>query len=146
VEDGAERPENVKLVEAFGRKKIRIRLHGARLPRGYTLNMCVAPDSKHTPEPKAPVRKRRRVNPAVLKGVELGDTASEGEESDAALSVYDVVWDSEAALQQERRAEEDEEVRRVNAYPGAGNSLGSVYQRKWYLSLDRLGSGFYKAG
>lgn len=140
---GVERQENEKLVEAFGKRKIRIRFHGARLPRGYTLNMCVAPDSKHTPEPRPGSKKRKRINPAVVKSPE--ETASEGDESDAAMSISDVVWDSEAADKQERRAKDDEQNRRVNAYSGAENSVGSVYQRKWYLSLDRHGSGFYKA-
>jgi hypothetical protein len=38
--------------------------------------------------------------------------------------------------------EESETIRRTNAYPGATNDIGSVHQRKWYLSLDRHSSGF----
>ena len=38
--------------------------------------------------------------------------------------------------------QEDEEVRRTNAYPGATNSIGSIHQRRWYLSMDRHSSGF----
>lgn len=30
----------------------------------------------------------------------------------------------------------------TNAYAGATNNIGSVYQRKWYLSMDRASSGF----
>ena len=40
--------------------------------------------------------------------------------------------------------EEDEEIRRNNAYTGAVNSIGSVHQRTWYLSLDRENSGFQR--
>ncbi|KAI1103455.1 hypothetical protein F4804DRAFT_333318 [Jackrogersella minutella] len=36
----------------------------------------------------------------------------------------------------------DAEVRRTNAYAGAKNSVGSVHQRRWYLSLDREACGF----
>ena len=35
-----------------------------------------------------------------------------------------------------------EEIRKNNAYPGATNSIGSIHQRKWYLSMDRQASGF----
>ena len=38
--------------------------------------------------------------------------------------------------------QEDEEVRRTNAYPGATNTINSVHQRTWYLSMDRYASGF----
>lgn len=42
--------------------------------------------------------------------------------------------------------EEDARMRGDNAYPGATNSIGSVHQRRWYLSLDKRNSGFVKAG
>ena len=35
-------------------------------------------------------------------------------------------------------------MRRNNAYAGSINSIGSVHQRTWYLSLDRESSGFEK--
>lgn len=37
---------------------------------------------------------------------------------------------------------EDATVRANNAYTGATNTIGSVHQRHWFLSLDRLESGF----
>lgn len=46
------------------------------------------------------------------------------------------------ATEREIEEREDEEVRRTNAYPGATNSIGSVHQRRWYLSMDRYASGF----
>lgn len=36
----------------------------------------------------------------------------------------------------------DNEIRANNAYPGATNIIGSIHQRRWFLSLDRLNSGF----
>ena len=39
---------------------------------------------------------------------------------------------------------EDHQVRSTNAYPGATNSIGSIHQRRWYLSIDRAASGFIK--
>lgn len=132
--------ENSKLVEAFERRKMRIRFHGARLPEGYTLDMFVAPGSRHPHEPRPAVRRKKR---RVVKVVE---TSSSGEEeSDATLPVADAV-DAEWALEWERKEIDKREVRRVNAYPGAENTVGSLYQRKWFLCLDREGSGFYRAG
>ncbi|KAL2755088.1 hypothetical protein ACRALDRAFT_1064811, partial [Sodiomyces alcalophilus JCM 7366] len=49
-------------------------------------------------------------------------------------------------LSEEMRRElgelESAQVRATNAYPGAENSIGSVHQRKWFLSLDRAACGF----
>jgi hypothetical protein len=36
----------------------------------------------------------------------------------------------------------DLQIQRNNAYPGSFNTIGSIHQRRWYLSLDRLNSGF----
>lgn len=47
-----------------------------------------------------------------------------------------------SAMERELRELEDEEVRKLNAYPGAINSIGSIHQRRWYLSLDRRACGF----
>ncbi|KAI5927260.1 DNA polymerase ligase-domain-containing protein [Camillea tinctor] len=38
--------------------------------------------------------------------------------------------------------QEQARVRATNAYAGATNSIGSVHQRRWFVSLDRAGSGF----
>ena len=49
---------------------------------------------------------------------------------------------SVSALEREIAEQEDEEVRLTNAYPGATNNIGSIHQRRWYLSMDRHASGF----
>ena len=49
---------------------------------------------------------------------------------------------SASALEREIAEQEDEQVRLSNAYPGATNSIGSIHQRRWYLSMDRYASGF----
>ena len=46
------------------------------------------------------------------------------------------------AHEREIAEQEDEEVRLTNTYPGATNSIGSIHQRRWYLSMDRYASGF----
>ena len=40
------------------------------------------------------------------------------------------------------KEDEDEVIRKKKAYPGAVNSIGSIYQRRWVLSMDRVASGF----
>lgn len=47
-----------------------------------------------------------------------------------------------SVIEQELAEQEDEEIRLTNAYPGATNSINSIHQRTWYLSLDREASGF----
>lgn len=37
---------------------------------------------------------------------------------------------------------EDATIRANNAYPGASNTIGSIHQRNWILTLDRKNSGF----
>ncbi|OCT54345.1 hypothetical protein CLCR_00825 [Cladophialophora carrionii] len=39
-------------------------------------------------------------------------------------------------------ATEDMTIRQSNAYPGATNTINSIHQRKWFLSLDRAACGF----
>lgn len=36
----------------------------------------------------------------------------------------------------------DYQIRKNNAYPGSSNTIGSIHQRRWYLSMDRESSGF----
>lgn len=36
----------------------------------------------------------------------------------------------------------DLEIQRNNAYTGSYNTIGSIHQRRWWLSLDRENSGF----
>ncbi|KIV78107.1 hypothetical protein PV11_09862 [Exophiala sideris] len=40
------------------------------------------------------------------------------------------------------RDEEDQQIRKANAYPGATNTINSIHQRMWFLSIDREASGF----
>ena len=47
-----------------------------------------------------------------------------------------------STIEREIDEREDEKVRQNNAYPGASNTIGSIHQRTWYLSMDRHNSGF----
>lgn len=154
--------EQEKLAAAFSSRKIRLRLNGSRLPRGYAVNLRLTKDEDAAGRAKAArppsTRKRRGRKPAPKKAPE---TSSDGEEDSgpdarpgrgdgeedyndgsAAASKKDVEGLSE--MEKELRELEDAEVRRTNAYPEAVNSIGSVHQRKWFLSLDREECGFVR--
>lgn len=63
---------------------------------------------------------------------------------DAVAAGVDAGPEATSAVERELRELEDDKVRATNAYPGASNTIGSVHQRKWYLSLDRVACGFVK--
>ncbi|KAI0895508.1 DNA polymerase ligase-domain-containing protein [Annulohypoxylon nitens] len=155
----SELTEQEKLHQAFQTRKIRLRLNGTRLPRNYVLNLRltkeedVAGRAKST---RAPTRRRRRGASSLRgrgKGAAKGkvtqpDTSPDPDsDSDESEIVKAPVEQAEAGneevsqMEREIRELEDEEVRRTNAYPGAMNSIGSVHQRRWYLSLDREACG-----
>ncbi|KAL8702182.1 MAG: hypothetical protein Q9201_004537 [Fulgogasparrea decipioides] len=54
------RSNNEQLHQAFRNRKIRIRLHGTRLPPDYTLSMRLLTSNNRHEQPKKPLRKRRR--------------------------------------------------------------------------------------
>jgi hypothetical protein len=51
---------------------------------------------------------------------------------------------NKSAMEKELIELEDAQIRRTNAYPGATNTIGSVHQRRWYISMDRVASGLVK--
>ncbi|KAF5681768.1 abc1 containing protein [Fusarium circinatum] len=131
---------------AFQNRKIRIRLHGSRLPDPYVLNLRLTRSEDvagRVRSGKTP-RKRRRRQAQVETQPETSDEDSEGDTSEDVPSNTDAGTDADdlSAMEREIRELEDEEVRRTNAYPGASNTIGSVHQRRWYLSLDRPACGF----
>lgn len=140
--------EQEKLARGFGERRIRLRLHGARLPRGYTvyLRLSLGDDVEGRAKAGRGVeggRRRRSVRP-LRKGGDGLQTDSEGEEYSVAAPQTAPDDGSLSAVDKELRELEDGTVRRTNAYPGAENTIGSVHQRRWFLSLDRPGSGFVK--
>ncbi|KAF5537183.1 abc1 containing protein [Fusarium mexicanum] len=131
---------------AFQNCKIRIRLHGSRLPDPYVLNLRLTRSEDvagRARSGKTP-RKRRRRHAKVETQPETSDEDSEGDTSEDVPSNTDAGTNADdlSAMEREIRELEDEEVRRTNAYPGASNTIGSVHQRRWYLSLDRPACGF----
>ncbi|KAG6168076.1 hypothetical protein E4U11_006112 [Claviceps purpurea] len=108
------------LARAFTNRKIRIRLHGHKLPRKYVLNPgSLRRDSGSESEDEKHLVPGER------------DEGDEGND-----------WGVLSPTERELRELSDENVVKTNAYPGATNSIGSVHQRRWHLSLDRAASGF----
>ncbi|KAF5231989.1 hypothetical protein FANTH_13174 [Fusarium anthophilum] len=131
---------------AFQNRKIRIRLHGSRLPDPYVLNLRLTRSEDvagRVRSGKTPRKGRRRHAQAETQP-ETSDEDSEGDTSEDVPSNTDAGTDADdlSVMEREIRELEDEEVRRTNAYPGASNTIGSVHQRRWYLSLDRPACGF----
>ena len=113
-------------------RKIRLRLHGTRLPPNYTIILRMDKTTQPaTATPSTTPRKRRRrtqSKPSQMRDTTPGLSASP-EPTDA----------------QEMNTEADEtdyQIRLNNAYPGSINSIGSVHQRRWFITLDRQNSGF----
>ncbi|KAG6367989.1 hypothetical protein INS49_002189 [Diaporthe citri] len=166
--DGSEREswdklsQQDKLAAAFSSRKIRLRLNGSRLPRGYAVNLRLTKDEDAAGRAKAArpagARKRRGRKAPPKKAPETssdgeddsgsdrrpgrGDGEEDYNDGSGATSKKDVQGILE--MEKELRELEDAEVRRTNAYSGAVNSIGSVHQRKWFLSLDREECGFFR--
>ena len=157
----AEEPEPQKLHEAFHRRKIRLRLHGTKLPKGYTVIIRLTSDNNRTEQPKAPSRKRKREAPTSSKSQSTRRSTQDSQSSDTeagngAVSLLGRRTQKSSLISLTRTEsppsrpdlesndEEDADlIRRTNTYPGGAiNSIDSIHQRKWYLSLDRRGSGF----
>ena len=158
--------EQQKLKRSFQRRKIKLRLHGTRLPQGYTLSLRLTKENYRSEQPKKPSRRRRRRAPGAAL---LQETESESDKqnSDAGpprlrrgLSSFSRLASPPESLRQSSTVgdestsakdavavasdNEDEAIRVNNAYTGATNDIGSIHQRRWYLSVDRTASGFLK--
>ncbi|OBS26731.1 hypothetical protein FPOA_00673 [Fusarium poae] len=137
------------LHEAFQARKIRIRLHGSRLPETYVLDLRLTkPEdiacrgkSGRTPRKRRSSRTRTQTHPGAS---DEGENEFDGSEDVPASADVDANAGSLSAMEREIRELEDEEVRKTNAYPGASNTIGSIHQRRWYVSLDRLACGFFE--
>ncbi|KAJ4394110.1 hypothetical protein N0V93_003327 [Gnomoniopsis smithogilvyi] len=152
----AELTQQQKLARAFASRKIRLKLNGTRLPRAYVLNIRLTHDedvagrAKAARSGKKPRRRRRaQAKPAPKStGPDTSDSDSSSIEEGPEEEYNDGATGQSAAglseMDKELRELEDEEVRRTNAYVGAVNTIGSVHQRKWYLSLEREACGFVK--
>ena len=81
--------------------------------------------------PSTTPRKRRRRTHS--KPSRTRDTTSESSVSPERISTEETNTEDN---------ETDHQIRVNNAYPGSINSIGSVHQRRWFITLDRPNSGF----
>lgn len=133
---GAEnkRYENEKLISSFQTRYIRLRLHGTRLPKDYTVILRL-PSNEIVKRPT--VRRKSR-----QKGRRISQQGDHETESDSAVDAEVQAQDQELDVALDTDSEEDFQTRSANAYPGSTNTIGSVHQRHWFLQLDRQNSGF----
>lgn len=140
-----------RLFKAFHSRHIHLRLLGTRLPAGYTIAMRRSADDSLKAQSRKPKIKRRRMDPT--KAAALAEQRSAPADSDTeadelddpqseTASVYSADVDAAPASEDE---DEDATIRANNAYTGANNTIGSIHQRHWFLTLDRKHSGFHKA-
>lgn len=142
------------LHDAFQNRKIRLQLHGTRLPEPYViyLRLTKSEDVEGRQKANRPPGKRRRRKPSETPIVETDSSSDDQEDSadnnddDDGDFVTDQNEASESVTEvspedRELRELEDQQVRLTNAYPGAINSIGSIHQRRWYLSMERIASG-----
>lgn len=166
--------EQAKLQRAFEARKIRIQLHGTRLPHAYALNLRLTQNEEiagrarnlRGPATTTTKRRRRRRQPQQGRGMRGAkvmtssssdsDDDDDDDDNDEADTVKTPTGkgggggeeeeeeEDISTMEREIRELEDEQVRRTNAYPGAANTIGSVHQRRWYASLDREACGFVR--
>ncbi|KEF53822.1 uncharacterized protein A1O9_10223 [Exophiala aquamarina CBS 119918] len=196
VGDIREESEPQKLHQAFQARKIKLRLHGTKLPPNYTITLRLTAENNRLEQPAPPsFRRRRRHNSAMARkqdaetsessqsssresrdgrttenrsprGPHLKQSVSslhrlaspparkrsageidydmykkKRQKEDSAIAILAASSDPNPA----QAPSADERIRLQNAYPGANNSINSIHQRKWFLSLDRHACGFTPA-
>ena len=150
--------EPAKLAVAFSRRKVRLRLRGTRLPIGYTISLRLTKENFRSSQPSSPAFRRKRNTKAGIRRSSPGTTSDSVRSSDderppdrqklkqslSSLSrtASPPTRKRDEGLDGHVSGDETEKIRLTNAYPGATNSIGSIHQRKWYLSMDRSSSGF----
>lgn len=95
-------------------------------------------------------KKRRKLNQSSNpKGTRPPSTSSSGSSPERNMSGsrhsnQDVTPLDTSAPREHSDSEDDldHRIRLNNAYPGSTNSIGSIHQRRWFITLDRVNSGF----
>ncbi|KAA8649016.1 hypothetical protein EYZ11_000808 [Aspergillus tanneri] len=135
--------ESEKLRLAFRNRKIRLRLHGTRLPSNYTIILRL---DRTTDVRKSISRPQRRSTRRVARTrAQQHSTSSSGSSTQLSSDEEKNPLDAAQTRDSEAEAEADDidhRIRTDNAYPGSTNSIGSIHQRRWFLTLDRDNSGF----
>ncbi|GAB1204389.1 hypothetical protein APSETT445_003042 [Aspergillus pseudonomiae] len=143
--------ENEKLRQAFhnNQRKIRLRLHGTKLPQDYTIILRLDKNRDFRRIPTTSQKRRRRAVPNLKRGPSTSSSGSSPPpKSDSTGTPAPGVSNQTLSASETPGGEHsdegdiDEQIRTNNAYPGAVNSIGSVHQRRWFVTLDRVNSGF----
>ena len=125
----SEKSDNEKLIAAFQTRYIRLRLHGTKLPKNYTIILRL-PNNEIIKPPTARRKTRKTHTTSATISTDSEDEPNIQQEN----------------LNQEQNLDTDTdegtETRRHNAYPGSTNDIGSIHQRHWFMMLDRQSSGF----
>ncbi|KAF1958537.1 hypothetical protein CC80DRAFT_524077 [Byssothecium circinans] len=129
--------ENERLVKAFQTHYIRLRLHGARLPKNYTVTLRLPSANSFNKQPRSSRLRRKNGRDYNKAAQQHLSTDSELEEELHARPQQG----EEEVEEIDTDEEEDAQTRLDNAYPGSTNSIGSVHQRQWFMLLDRTSSG-----
>lgn len=130
----------VRLTDSCVQRKIRLRLHGFRLPKGYTVQLVL----DRSTDAARPIRngpKRRKRGPQSRRAPSPAPSTSD---SNPECLEKPAKSTSQTPAINANHSDDgvDLAIRRDNAYPGSSNSIGSIHQRRWWLSLDRENSGF----
>ena len=119
-----------------------------------TLRLSSKDDIPHAPSivgQKNRGRKRKRSQPHTesLRTPSPPSSPERTDELENAGALFRTESNREASfvdVEMDQGEDEQVAIRRDNAYPGALNDVVSVHQRRWYLTLDRVGSGFVRKG
>jgi hypothetical protein len=90
-----------------------------------------------------PKRRRKPVN-SIRKASRAPSTSDSDIEPSSASAQESAAEPPEAENAEATHSDNDIDfqIQLNNAYPGSTNTIGSIHQRRWYLSLDRASSGF----
>lgn len=97
--------------------------------------------TQHAGSSLAPRTKRRRTRPSTEQKKAQKNQSTQTRETSSESPCTSPPEHTTPAEQQDP-GDADYEIRANNAYPGSTNSIGSVHQRRWFITLDRPSSGF----
>ncbi|KAF2170161.1 hypothetical protein M409DRAFT_19767 [Zasmidium cellare ATCC 36951] len=140
--------QSERLCSAFRSRHIKLRLCGRKLPENYVVSLRLSSANDRSAQPRKPKHKRRRTDPARNAAKSNAPTSDNESDTASTLEPADgetVIEEEDLAVAQASEGEEDTTIRANNAYTGSLNTIGSVHQRHWFLTLDRTASGFRKS-
>lgn len=135
------------------KRKIRLRLHGTRLPPYYTI-ILRQDKTTHQAPLLLPQKRRRRTRPKLQSQPTFTSSDSspspppppspslkQRDQPSTTRKLNPETPESNTkAYSDDEKA--DYQIQINNAYPGSTNTIGSIHQRRWFITLDRVNSGF----